>query len=58
MTFYTKNLSDGPGATTLDTSEYVLYETIVKKKNFFYNQREIKFYQDGCFSYSKKGDKI
>jgi hypothetical protein len=44
-----------PSGSQEDASKSVLYETIVKKKNFFYNQRQIVFYQDGSFSYSKKG---
>jgi hypothetical protein len=45
-----------PDKTQKDNST-ILYQTIVKKRNFFYNQRQIVFYQDGSFSYSKKGDK-
>jgi hypothetical protein len=39
------------------TSDSILYQTIVKKKNFFYSQRTIIFYSDGSFSYSRKGNK-
>lgn len=40
-----------------ESSDNILYQTIVKKKNFFYNQRQIMIYSDGSFSYSRKGNK-
>jgi hypothetical protein len=40
-----------------ESSDNVLYQTIVKKKNFFYNQRKIMIFSDGSWSYSRKGNK-
>lgn len=41
----------------IDSKDSILYQTLVKKKNFFYNQRMLIFFADGSFSYSRKGNK-